>query len=277
MTIGIGVLCSTHNLIDDETRPRPTRSFYWPITMGSTETDSTGELHKINFDRKNELFAVSANDMGCAGELFQVIADFVSQIPTEEKSHGRLWNAISHAVNGYRSEKFNWDVMAPRYAYVPGLVPAPEHENLMREWREYNIGADMLLAAFASNGMALMYYIGLVEGASGLVHLWQFPGWCAVGAGSKNATMWLNYRAQHLGRNIRQSAVHAFEAGSMAASAPSVNERAELLIAVKGKCCEISSRRTSDDSPISLKELQALAKRFAPRKTDSIGFQSFSK
>jgi hypothetical protein len=277
MTIGVGILCSTHNFIDDGARPRPDAIILLADTMGSTETDSTGELHKINYDEKNELFAVSANNMSCAGELFQVIADSVSQIPPAEKSHGSLWKSISFAVNGYRSEKFKWDVMAPRYSYAPNLVPVSEHENLMREWREYNIGVDMLIASFASNGMALLYYIGPTEGSSGLVHLWQFPGWCAIGAGSSNAAMWLNYRAQHLGRNIRQSAVHAFEAGRMAASAPSVNERAELLIAVKGQCYEISSRRTSDGSPISLEELQVLAKRFAPRKTDSIGFQQSSK
>jgi hypothetical protein len=99
----------------------------------------------------------------------------------------------------------------------------------------------------------------------------QFPGCVAIGAGFYNATMWLNYRGQKLGMNIRQSSLHLYEATRMASSAPSVNDHLDALVATKDWACEFSTRKDADEgSPVSLKELRALAKRFGPRKTAAL-------
>ncbi len=240
--------------------------------MGSTETDSTAEMHKVFCNRNQHLYAVAAGDIAYAAEIFGAIDEQLKQIPAADKSHGTIWKTMSNTVNGCRSERFQLDVVLPRYAIAPNQVPASEHENIMRDWQEYRLGADMLIATFANSGMAVMYFIGNIQGSSGLVHLCQFPGWWAIGSGGYNASVWLNYRNQHLGRNMRQSILHAFEASRMASSAPTVNDNTEVLIATRDEFYELTKRRSSANAPISREELTLLAKKYGPRSTDAIGF-----
>lgn len=60
MTIGIGVLCSTK---PRPHVPRPDAIVMIADTMGSTETDSTDDLHKMYVGDDVHLYAVCAGRM----------------------------------------------------------------------------------------------------------------------------------------------------------------------------------------------------------------------
>jgi hypothetical protein len=144
--------------------------------------------------------------MDIAAELFYSIAENISAVPGI-RNHGAIWNTLGRVVNGHRSERFMFDVAAPRYMFTPQHVPQEAMGSFLTEWQGYYVGADLLIGTFDYRGMALLYYIGRQENTSGLVHLVQLPGYCAIGAGFYNATMWLNYRGQNLGMNIKRSAL----------------------------------------------------------------------
>ena len=270
MTIGLGVLCSTHNEYDDLTRMRPDAMVFVADTMGSTDTDSTAELHKLFYDRRANVYGVGCGNMDIAAEMFGSISDNLANAP-EPRNHGVIWNTLGRVVNGHRSERFMFDVAAPRYMFTPQHIPQTEMKSFLAEWQAYYVGADLLIGTFDYRGMALLYFIGNQENTPGLVHLVQFPGYCAIGAGLYNASMWLNYRGQNFGMNIQRSALHALESANMAASAPSVNASPEMLLATSSDCWEISRRRETDNPPITMEELKRLVKKHAPRSTHAVG------
>ena len=66
MTIGIGVLCSTQ---PKPHSPRPDAIVMIADTMGSTDTDSTDDLHKMWIDDDLKLYIVGAGNLDLCGEL----------------------------------------------------------------------------------------------------------------------------------------------------------------------------------------------------------------
>jgi hypothetical protein len=269
MTIGIGVLCSTAAAHHE---PRPDALVMIADTMGSTEYDSTGELHKMLYDPNNRMYSVFSGKPVIASEMTALIREEFSKIQAP-RLHGSIWRALNVAVQHHRSDHFNWDVLFTRFSFN-GQVLVDEKENLLADWRNYDVGAQLLLGTFDDDGRALLYYIGQVEGSLALVHLVEFPGHNALGAGCYNASVWLNYRRQNLGLSIRQSALHTFEAGLMAASAPTVNNDFEMLIAMSRGSFYLSKEHPCmDGCPISLAELTSLAKKYGPRRTDALGFK----
>jgi hypothetical protein len=271
VTIGIGALCTTDYGILNPSLIRPDAMILMADTLGSTDTDSTESLHKLFVG--HDLFAVSADNVQVAAEVFTATDERLAAL-NEPRTHGSIWRTLSEVATGVRAERFRAEVIATKYNYMlpnPLMLPPPEHARMMEEFREYPLGCQMVVGAFDQNGMALLYFIGNFENKFGIVHGIQFPGFMSIGAGYHNATMWLNYRSQRLGMNIKQSALHVYESMRFASSAPSVNEHIDALVATKGWHQEFSTRKDAAlGSPISLRELRGLAKKFGPRATRSL-------
>ena len=271
MSIGIGVLCCTQ---PNPPNLAPDAMVMISDTMGSTDTDSLGELHKMLFDPEHKLFSVCAGRVEMAAELFPLVKGEIGQI-AGPRSHGSIWRALNTAVTRHRRERFMWDVVNVKYAvFNEGQIATTEHQRLMMEWRKYDTGMQALVGVFDDEGMALLYFLGELSGQEGLVHLMEFPGYFTVGSGSYNANGWLNYRGQTLGMSVAQSALHAYESSVMAASAPTVNTDIEVLIATAKDQFHLSGRNPSNPGcPISISWLRSMAKRYGARRTDALGFR----
>jgi hypothetical protein len=269
MTIGIGVLCCSS--LDLKPGGRPDSIIMISDTMGSSETDSTDELRKMHFEPESKIYAASAGNMETAGEI---VSSVISRLPKTGRTHGIVWSSLNEIVNGHRSQRFRWDVMAPRYEILPSKVFADDHKDVIKEFQEYSTGTDLLIGTFDERGMALMYYIGRSDyGSSALVHPIVFPGYYAIGTRAYNAHSWLNYRGQRLNFSIRRSALHAYEACNMAAAAPTVNDNTDVLIATAKDAFMLPhDLPPSTGSPMTLKELKTMAAKYGPRKTDALGF-----
>jgi hypothetical protein len=269
MTIGIGVLCST----EGSTGKKSDALALISDTMGSTETDST-ILGKMFIEAERNLYAVCAGNAVTAAEIFHTISSALGTLTV--RHHGSIWRTLSESVNGVRSEKFLWDVIHTQHIVgnsIVGRLVADDPANILASWRTYDVGAQLLVGTFDDEGQALLYYLGAYEGRAGLVHLEAFPGHCCIGAGFTNASAWLNHRGQRLDFGVKRSLYHAFEASRMAASAPSVNEDVEILIATKDAHGYFSPRR-SEPGPfdISIPELEKMYRKHGPQSTERIAF-----
>jgi hypothetical protein len=190
------------------------------------------------------------------------------------RMHGSIQRALNTAVISHRREHFVWDVVNVRIPPTNSTeASAQQIARISESWQSYDVGAEVLVGTFDDEGMALLYYLGRIPDLEGLVHLYQFPGHTAIGSGCYNASVWLNYRRQRLGLNIAQSALHAYEASEFAASSPTVNKDVEILIATANKAFHLSRESPSDpECMVSLPWLRSMARKHAPRKTDSLGF-----
>src|SRR5437667_10473991 len=159
---------------------------------------------------------------------------------------------------------FAWDVLSPRHMVTPGQISSLQHDAMMQDFQQYDVGAELLVGTFDNQGQAYLYHIGPLANTLGLVHLFEFPGYWAIGSGSYNAITWLNHRRQVLRRSVRQSAYHAYEGKKMAESSPTVNDDIELLIAtptgrfhlMRGHDATVRGQETEDRLPIGLSELE---------------------
>lgn len=278
MTIGIGVLCSSKPRPHE---PRPDALVMIADTMGSTETDSIDELHKMYWDDATRVHFTCAGQVEMAAELVPMFTQNFSQLQT--RSHGTITEALNIAVHGHRVQHFNWDVIAKRHSCLmsptPGMLPiiTSDQEKILEEWQNYDVGLQMLVGTFDDTGQALLYFIGKQyisdhEEAPGMVHLREFPGHATIGTGSYNATFWLNYRQQTLGRSIKQSAYQAYEAKAMAAKSPTVNSDIEIIVATAEKSWYLSKEKPeAEGCGVSLLELQQMFKKYGPQNTDEIG------
>jgi len=210
--------------------------------------------------------------METAGQIVYSVATWLPGLTS--RTHGSVWALLNEVVNGHRAERFRWDVVAPRYELNPSRVFPEDHKDIVREFQEYNAGAELIAGTFDETGLALMYYIGRYLESSALVHPILFPGYQAVGEGYSNAMMWLNYRGQRLNFSMRRSALHVYEARKMAAATPTVNDKIDALIATaRGSFMLGHDLTTPQGSPVTLRELEKLANKFGPRNTNSVGFQ----
>ena len=80
-----------------------------------------------------------------------------------------------------------------------------------------------------------------------------------------------------LGLNLHQSALHAYEASQMAASAPTVNKTFEISIASKDAGYHLSEAIPEvDGCPLSIKDLVSAFAKYGPRGTQDFGVQAIS-
>ena len=265
MTIGIGVLCSTEG-------KRTDALVMISDSMGSTETDSTNVLGKMY--TMGSVHAVAAGSMAVASEMFYTIANQIENIPPGTRRHGTLWQSLNVAVNGIRTEKFKWEVLRNQHVIeneIMGRIFEDDPAKIQEAWRTYHIGADLLVGTFDDDGQAFLYYVGPIGGVHGFVHLFQFPGHCAIGTGGPNASMWLNHRGQAINLGVKRSLYHAYEASRMAASSPTVNKEIEITIATKDNHSYFAKDRSYPGAySVSFAELDNLYQKYGPQSTDGI-------
>jgi hypothetical protein len=268
MTIGIGVLCSTK---PKPHAPRPDAIVMVSDTMGSTDTDSTDDLHKMFIDEERMLFAVGADRMEKCADLWPCIQKEITSL--EKKSHGDLLDAINKAVLGHRRQHFKYDVLYSKYALNEQFLLA-QPDKIQEEWANYDPGAALIVGMFDDIGQALLYLIQHPgQYGSSWVEPESFPGHAVIGSGGYNASFWLNYRRQHLGLSLRQSAYHAYEASKMASKAPTVNDDIEIMVATKREVFHTSSKHPpKPGSPITLEQLSNLFLEYGPRSTGVLEF-----
>lgn len=280
MTIGIGVLCSTHPKPLNPSQndpPRPDAIIMFSDTMGSSEIGSTDQLHKMYFEPQDRLYAVCADKMEMTGEIFGGIKEALRRIPGT-RTHIAIWEAITAAVLEHRRKHFRLDVLNPSYSFGGAdFIPPEMISDVTNKWGKYDVGAQLLVGTFDDIGQALLYFVGQYEDEPALVHIAEFPGYQTIGTGGPNAELWLDYRQQTLSMNIRQSALHAYEARLMASKAPTVNSTMEMLIgtaAVRDSFHLLGDRPMPSGYPISLEELKDLARKYGPKSTDDLGFST---
>lgn len=274
MTIGIGVLCSSK---PRPHRPRPDTIIMMADTMGSTETDSTEELHKLYAEDGKHFFAVCAGHVEMASELVSMFDQKYSEL--SPRTHGGIWTILNDIAHGHRAEHFSWDVIRTRYTPFPGQILESQQNKLLEEWQAYDYGLCLLLGTFNDAGMAHLYEVGAIRDEygviKGLVRPHLFPGHWAIGSGSYNATQWLNFRNQQLGLHPVQSAYHAYEAKIMASQAPTVNRNLEVVVATaSGHYVLTEEHPELPGCPVSIPELKKMFKRYGPRDTNPSGHQS---
>jgi hypothetical protein len=275
MTIGIGVLCSS------KPRPHPIRPDSLILiadTMGSTDYDSTSELHKICVEKDENLFMACAGDISICNDVGSLVKQNLANL--KQRTHGPIWGAINGAVHDALMTHFEWDVLRPKYVFSPGTVFEGQRENVTAEWQNYHPSLEMLIGTFHQNGMALLYLVNRFEGSHAWVHLCQYPGHMAIGSGAYNAEFWLNFRNQQLGNSPRQSAYHAYEAKRMAAAAQTstVNTNIDMALAFADRHYILTDEKPeAEGCPFSLTELKAMYPQYGPQSTHELGHQSMPK
>lgn len=265
MTIGIGVLSSSNP------HPHPKRPDCLTLitdTMGSTDTDSTPELHKLYV--ADGIYAACAGKIEFASEVISIFQQELPRIP--KRNLGNIWQALNIAVHEHRMAHFKWDCLVPRYLFTPGAVFESQHQNIVNDWQQYDSGIAMLVSVFHESGIPLMFFVGPVEGDSGWVHSCQYPGYWAIGAGAQNAISWLNFRKQQLGLRPLQATYHAYEAKIMAEMAPTVNRNIEMVVAFSDREYVLRADRPEiEGCPVSFSELKKLYKEYGPQDTNALG------
>jgi hypothetical protein len=236
--------------------------------MGSTETDSTPELHKLYVD--GGVYAACAGKIEFASEVLSIFHQELDKIPI--RTLGNIWGALSVAVHEHRRAHFHWDCLVPRYAFQAGAIIEGQQQNVINDWQQYDSGISMLVSVFHKSGIPLLFYVGPVQGNDGWVHSCQFPGYCAIGTGAQNAISWLNYRQQQLGLRPLQSTYHAYEAKLMADMAPTVNRNVEMAVAFSDREYVLRADKPEiEGCPVSLPELKRLYKQYGPQDTNRLG------
>lgn len=248
--------------------------------MGSTAIDSGDELHKMFVYGDPVVGITCAGNVGMAAEMVPIFTQNLSVLP--RRTHGTIWEALSASVHAHRVQHFHWDVAVPKYSFdQDGKIPSVFIEHLQKEFADYDTGSQVLVGALDDAGMALLYLVGPDYDDSGRkpgwVHLREYPGHWSIGIGAPHADFWLNYRGQHLGLSVRQSAYHAYEAKIMAARAPAVNQSVEMIVAVRGKTYHLTKGKPSAEGcPVSLTELAEMFLKYGPQDTHGLGNQPSS-
>jgi hypothetical protein len=243
-------------------------------TMGSTETDSTDDLHKMWLNDDLRFYAAGAGNLEYCGELISIIENELRDGIKAEgmRTHSVIGTALNKSFWILRSIHFQWDIVPNTSIYKVG--PLISDAKVIEEWQRFSLNFHMVLATFDFTGQALLYVIGqFLDQNGGLlaktVHLSEFPGCRAIGTGGDNADFWLHYRRQSLSLSVKQSIYHAYEAKRMAARAPTVNDNIEIAIVLPN---EKHYHLTEDKPiiegcPVSLPELERMFKKYGPQET----------
>jgi hypothetical protein len=266
MTIGIGVLASEGG------NPTPNRLALIADTKGSFGAAySMKGLHKVFVDPIRHIYAVGADQIDRAAELFEVIKDVSGVIKGGTTRYGSIVESIGGASDLYKRVRFKLDVL-PTFARMTQSLPdmftdedlSPE---LLKAWRNYYCGCEMLVGAFNQEGQAFLLH----SDGTGKVENLTYPGFAAIGSGADNAMFWLSHRSHNHTLPIRRAAYHAFEAKFMAESSPFVNEEIEMIIASRGKWFPISDNSLEvSGAPITLKEMREMFSAYGPKGTEDL-------
>ena len=264
MTIGMGVLAS-------ETELRPDHVILMADTKGSFGNDfSTGVLHKLFADPILDLYAVAADHMDQAAELFKTIHLFLREL-WAGKGYGGIFQAVHAASDVYKRVRFKYDVL-PKYAHIPESIPDNFTDEqlgpaLLEEWRNFYFGCQMIVSSFDLEGKA---YLFTIDGTGEVINC-TFPGFSAIGSGMNNALFWLSYRNHNLGAPIKRAAYHAFEAKIMAEKSPFVNEEIDMVIAKKGHHFILTKALPKPQgTPVTVAELREMFSVYGPKVTDDL-------
>lgn len=269
MTIGIGVLASEGEGI------KPNRVVLVADTKGSFgDSLSMNRLHKVFLLPEKRVYAVGAGHIDKASELFKAVSDASNFVHGGTTRYGSIVESVTAGADLYKRVRFKLDVL-PRFARIPQSLPDMFTDkelgpDLLKEWREYDFGCQMLVGAFNDAGQA---YLLCIEG-DGKIHNFTFPGFAAIGSGFDNAMFWLSYRNHNLGFSLRRAAYHAFEAKLMAESSPYVNEKLDVLVAKGSKWALTSDThplKGNDQSlAIGAEELRGMFAQYGPKSTDEL-------
>lgn len=228
-----------------------------------------GQLHKLFAAPSVGLYAVGADKMDRAAELFTAVSLFLKDLQGPTR-YGRLFQAVHAASDTYKRMRFKYDVL-PKYAHLPTLPDTFNESdltpNLLKEWQEFYFGCQMIVSSFDLEGKP---YLFLIDG-TGEVHNLTFPGFAAIGSGQKQAMFWLSYPNHNLGFSARRAAYHEFEAKLMAESSPFVNEQLDLVIANKDKHFIATRANPKPEGiPITVAERSELFLAYGPKETDGL-------
>jgi hypothetical protein len=264
MTIGIAVLASESTL-------KPDHLILMADTKGSFGDDfSMSQLHKMFLAPEIGLYAIAADQMDRAAELFKFLSLFITDLKGTI-GYARVFQAVHGASDGYKRIRFKYDVL-PKYAYIPRKLPDDFDENtlgptLLKEWQEFYFGCQMIVGSFDLEGKALLFQID----GTGKVHNFTFPGFAAIGSGQNQAMFWLSYRHHNLGFSVKRAAYHAFEAKLMAESSPFVNEQIDMVIANKEKHYLLARHNPKPEgTPVTIAELREWYSIYGPKETDDL-------
>jgi hypothetical protein len=264
MTICIGVLATEKTASDTLILLADTKGSFG-------DSYSMNRLHKIFKNDAIGLYAAAADHIDHAGELYELISSFMKDHFTAG-NYGAFLDSCNAASDMYKRARFRMEIL-PKYAHKPFSLPEPFDSShltpeLLKEWQEFYFGCQMVVGAFSPNGQAFMFYIDGYGRADNV----SFPGFAAIGSGADNAMFWMSYRNQHLGKSIKHSAYHAFEAKIMAESSPFVNEKLDILVASKAQSILISDfqPKPPQQAPVQLDELRDMFLKFGPQSTDEL-------
>lgn len=261
MTIGIGVLASS--------KAKPDHLILMADTKGSFGDEySMNRLHKIFAFPDEKLFATASDRIDRCAELVTVIDELFK----EEKpdSYGKILLVINKALYMYRQQRFGIEI-APKFLtrredVETGTIPPELRKKIESAWPKYHTRAELIVGTFGANGQA--YLFSIVEDE---LENHSTPGFIAIGSGSGNAMFWLCHRTQHLGRTVKQSAYHAFEAKVMAESSPFVNEKLDILVANADENFLLTDFKPAPSgAPFTTNELRAMWPKYGPQSTDGI-------
>lgn len=276
MTIGVGVLATSD---DGRLAKRvPDIAILLADTMGSYEDiDSHARLHKTLMFPEDRIYAVAAGDVTKAAQLVPGICTFLREIPKGERFFGRIQTAIANGHFEFKHHLFMLNELpklriAP-HAFDPNQKLEPElNEKIQAAWANYEIGCDLIIAAFDDNGTA---YLFEANGHDHIIHTRNFPGFAAIGSGADNAMTWLARRAHTLGMLPLRSAYHAYEAKIAAEASGHVNKHLDMLVMTADDYWFSTTHRSlhglKDHPEINLANLRRLLKKHCLKKTDPIG------
>ena len=276
MTIGIGVLATSEEARKKNTVPDT--AILLADTMGSYEdVDSHARLHKLLMFPDDRVYAVAAGDISRAAQLMPCICTFLREILPGERTFGKTQIAIAEGCFQYKHHLFTLMEMpklrlAPHF-FGPNQKLEPElNEKIQAEWMKFDIGCDLVIAAFDDTGKAYLFEANAQRHE---VHNRSFPGFAAVGTGGDNAIFWLSRREHTLGLQPLRAGYHAYEAKLTSEGSAHVNKHIDLLVATSTDhwfCTTHKSVHGEKEHPeINIANLKRLLTKYWIKNTDPIG------
>jgi hypothetical protein len=192
----------------------------------------------------------------------------IAGVPMMRRTYGDILQMMNTSVFLYRKQRFQLEVLPelrlPPEAFDPRVqLPPKKDKQIQNRWLEFDMGFDLLVAAFDFAGQAHLFHVGYLGNVSYI----SFPGFGAVGIVSQT-TFWLSHRAQRLGMSVKRSAYHAYEAKVLAEDSPHVNDHIDMLIANKDKYWfssthPIQGPDLAAGSPVTIADLREWLERIA--------------
>jgi hypothetical protein len=260
VTTEIGVLCSTR-----PNRPFPDAILLLADSAHSADADSSEGVQKLFIYPEQKLYCGCVGRVEKSGDLLAAIErEFQELAPRNDAA---FTGGLNRAVYGHRAQHFCYDVLT-NYLFDPENIPSDQQENVLHDWRRYDVGVHVLAAAFDERDEAHLYVLARIESLEGWVHRAVFPGFATIGLGAYSANDWLHCRRQTPSRSVRQSAYHAYEARRLTKRTPVVNANLELLLATQNERFHLTAETPElKGCPVSLPELEEMYGKYGPRDT----------